>query len=77
MEVVIKKLARKVKKRSSMRKKNAVSGKSTLENLSTGEINVLIEKKAYELFMTGGYSHGNDLSDWYQAENIVKKSIKQ
>ncbi|MGB2630922.1 MAG: DUF2934 domain-containing protein [Candidatus Omnitrophota bacterium] len=60
-----------------MRKKSAVSGKSTLKNLSTEELNVLIEKKAYELFITRGHSHGNDLSDWYQAEKFVQKSIKQ
>jgi hypothetical protein len=75
--VVIKKLAGKVTRRASAGKKSAVSGKSTLKNLSTEELHALIEKKAYELFMTRGYSHGSDLSDWYQAEKLVQKSIKQ
>jgi len=31
-----------------------------------------IARKAYELFERRGYSHGNDLGDWFEAERIVK-----
>ncbi len=31
-----------------------------------------IEEKAYEIFERRGYSHGNDWSDWFEAERIVK-----
>ncbi|MBN2535067.1 MAG: DUF2934 domain-containing protein [Spirochaetales bacterium] len=30
-----------------------------------------IEKKAYELFMSRGCQHGNDLGDWLTAEKEV------
>ena len=30
-----------------------------------------IEKRAYELFMSRGYQHGNDLGDWLIAEKEV------
>jgi len=30
-----------------------------------------IAKVAYELFEKEGSVHGNDLKDWYEAENIV------
>lgn len=33
-----------------------------------------IRNKAYELFEKRGYSHGNDLSDWLEAEKIVKSN---
>jgi hypothetical protein len=30
-----------------------------------------IEKRAYELWLTGGCRHGNDLGDWLEAEREV------
>ncbi|MDD5617854.1 MAG: DUF2934 domain-containing protein [Candidatus Omnitrophica bacterium] len=33
-----------------------------------------IRNKAYELFEKRGYSHGNDLADWLEAEKIVKSN---
>lgn len=34
-----------------------------------------IAQKAYEIFQKRGYSHGNDLADWFEAEQQVKKEI--
>ncbi|MBU1087297.1 MAG: DUF2934 domain-containing protein [Candidatus Omnitrophica bacterium] len=31
-----------------------------------------IEKKAFELFEKRGYSQGNDLDDWFKAEQLVQ-----
>jgi hypothetical protein len=35
---------------------------------------LMIEKRAYELFMARGYQHGNDMSDWLTAEKEVLHS---
>jgi len=45
---------------------------------STEDLTQKIQQKAYELFEQRGYSHGNDLSDWLEAEKIVKaeKSLR-
>ena len=32
-----------------------------------------IQNKAYELYVKRGYTDGNDLKDWFEAERIVKK----
>lgn len=37
----------------------------------TPELFEKIQKKAYELYEKRGYSHGNDVSDWLEAERIV------
>jgi len=47
-----------------------VSSKST----SSSGAQEKIQKKAYELFEKRGYQHGNDLSDWLEAEKIVKSN---
>ena len=31
-----------------------------------------VQEKAYELFERRGYSNGNDLADWFEAERIVR-----
>ena len=38
----------------------------------TQDLQKRIEEKAYELFERRGYSHGNDLADWFEAERIIK-----
>jgi hypothetical protein len=73
--VVIKKLARKVRKKSSTGKKTPKS-KSLLKNISDAELHSLIEKKAYELFIERGYANGDDQGDWYKAEKLVIRSLK-
>ncbi|MGB7291350.1 MAG: DUF2934 domain-containing protein [Thermodesulfobacteriota bacterium] len=39
--------------------------------------NDLIRKKAYEIYEKRGRSHGKDLDDWIEAENIVKGKRKR
>ena len=71
--MVIKKLAGKVARRTS-NKKRSTTRKSKSAEISTEEMHFLIEKKAYEIYAGRGYTHGDDLNDWYQAEEMVKKS---
>jgi hypothetical protein len=73
--VVIKKLARKVRKKSSTDKKTSKST-SLLKDISDAELRSLIEKKAYELFVERGYTNGDDQGDWYKAEKLVIRSLK-
>ncbi|MDD5006167.1 MAG: DUF2934 domain-containing protein [Candidatus Omnitrophica bacterium] len=52
--------------------------KNTKQNMfskSSGkseDLTARIQKKAYELYVKRGYSHGNDWSDWFEAERLVK-----
>lgn len=39
--------------------------------LSPRELDLLIEKTAYELYARRGYIHGRDWADWLEAERIV------
>ena len=39
--------------------------------LSPRELNLLIQKTAYELYARRGYIHGRDWGDWLEAERIV------
>lgn len=43
---------------------------------SSGEMNDLIHKKAYEMYEKRGRKGGNALSDWLEAERIVKASLR-
>jgi len=59
-------------------KKTGNAGKQT-SKLSEAGIFFAIQNKAYDLYLGRGSSHGNDQSDWYHAEEIVrsqKRSIK-
>ncbi|MDD3089251.1 MAG: DUF2934 domain-containing protein [Candidatus Omnitrophica bacterium] len=51
------------------------SGK-VLSNMSPAEIQGLIAKKAYEIYAQRGYYHGNDQSDWYEAEKSVRSMLR-
>jgi Protein of unknown function (DUF2934) len=35
------------------------------------EVLYQIEKRAYEIWLSNGYSHGYDVANWLQAENEV------
>ncbi len=35
----------------------------------------LIERRAYQLFSTRGFTHGHDLEDWLQAESEILKAV--
>jgi len=90
---MIKKLARKLSKRSasssatktktatkakkSTKAKTTTRKRSILKNMSQEELYSMISIKAYEIFIDRGYSHGNDQTDWYEAEKIVMSSVKK
>lgn len=48
----------------------------TQSSLKSGDLQEKICKKAYEFFERRGYSHGSDLSDWLEAERIIKSQIR-
>lgn len=50
-------------------KKNVVKKKK----INTSEYYDLIAKEAYFLFEKGGYTHGNDQENWFEAEKRIKK----
>jgi hypothetical protein len=79
---MIKKITKKITKRTSKKTSGAIksSGRSkkiSLKDLSNEQLHAMIAQKAYELFEQHGYSHGNDQSDWYEAEKMVRKSLKK
>lgn len=43
--------------------------------LSDTQLRTMIENKAYELFLKRGCNHGNDLTDWLEAERLVKQQM--
>lgn len=49
-----------------------MSAKDSWKSMDQEEINEKIRNKAYELFEKRGYSHGNDLADWLEAERLIK-----
>ncbi|MBD3427061.1 MAG: DUF2934 domain-containing protein [Candidatus Omnitrophica bacterium] len=65
-------------KRKTVKKAKSPSKKRTTKKKSpTGKKKQkMIEKKAYELYASRGYQHGNDQADWYEAERIVAGSKK-
>jgi hypothetical protein len=53
---------------TTTRTPNDQSGSSADEQLGLQE---QIERRAYAFWLTGGCRHGNDVSDWLQAEQDV------
>jgi hypothetical protein len=47
----------------------------TERKLTADEFIVRVRMKAYELYEKRGYSHGQDLDDWLEAERKVKKEL--
>jgi HSP20 family molecular chaperone IbpA len=47
---------------------------SALANLAE-QIQQDIGRRAYEIFEQRGYTHGDDLSDWFQAEKEIVRSV--
>ena len=77
---MIKKIASKLKEKSSGKAtavKKTTSAKRTIKKTAQEGQLALIEKKAYELFQERGFGHGDDQSDWYEAEKIVSKKSKK
>ena len=56
------------------RKKTAQKTK-TERKISADEFIARVRMKAYELYEKRGFSHGQDLDDWLEAERIVKKEL--
>ncbi len=76
---MIKKMMKRASAKASQTTKKTTqtkSKKASWKDLSQEELHSLIEKKAYELFEKRGYSHGDDFSDWFEAEKLVKKSLR-
>lgn len=42
-------------------------------NISDSKVLESIRKRAYEFYCKRGYTHGNDVTDWLEAEKQVKK----
>jgi len=49
------------------------AGDSFLERVQ--EVYDLIERRAYELFESSGYIHGNDVADWLRAESEILRPV--
>lgn len=54
--------------------KNDNNKKSTL-NVSNEKVFEAIRKRAYDLYCKRGYTNGNDMKDWLEAEKQVKREM--
>lgn len=61
-------------KRTSTTSKKTSGG--TLSSKGSADLQAMIAKKAYEIYVKRGYSHGNDQRDWYEAEKAVRSSLR-
>ncbi len=52
-------------------------GGSSNPTMTSDDIRRLIEKKAYELYEKRGRKPGHSLSDWLEAERIVKGKLSR
>lgn len=61
-----------------MAKMNSTSTamRRSTQTVSGGNVNELIRKKAYELYEKRGRKGGNALSDWLEAERIVRAGLR-
>ncbi|MFC2140301.1 DUF2934 domain-containing protein [Candidatus Auribacterota bacterium] len=58
-------------------KKTTTKAKSSKkQTVTSGELQGLIAKRAYELYLDRNGVNGEDQADWYQAEKQVKSKIK-
>ena len=51
------------------------TGTRTISSMTSSgqDVNALVRKKAYELYEKRGKKPGNSLSDWLEAERIVRQ----
>ena len=67
-------------KRKTTRKTSASSSKRSgaakKTALTQEELKSLIEKRAYELYLERGCTHGDDAGDWYRAEKEIKSKYR-
>lgn len=66
------------KKTTSVKKANAALDKlNKMEvTLTIEELNRMVEHRAYDLYMERGYSHGDDMHDWLEAEKEIKSKFR-
>ncbi|MBN1521979.1 MAG: DUF2934 domain-containing protein [Candidatus Aureabacteria bacterium] len=72
MAKMVKKVVKKKEGESSL-KRTTATRKVTL---SESELQSLIEKRAYEIFLERGCTHGDNEGDWYRAEREVRNKYK-
>lgn len=58
-----------------MQRKKTAQKLKTERKISADEFIARVRMKAYELYEKRGFSHGQDLDDWLEAERIVKKEL--
>ncbi|MDP3089625.1 MAG: DUF2934 domain-containing protein [Nitrospira sp.] len=56
-------------------KKTATQKFHVLPQAPCGDLNILIAKRAYELYSERGYRHGNAMEDWLDAEREILSQI--
>ena len=56
-------------------KESALIRKASSADINSPEIRRRIEKKAYDLYEQRGYTNGNDLQDWLDAEQIIVQEL--
>ncbi|MBF0493983.1 MAG: DUF2934 domain-containing protein [Candidatus Omnitrophica bacterium] len=65
--------------KSSSSKRSSASSKMSsdkLKQLNCTDFCSMVGQRAYYYFESRGYQHGNDLGDWYRAEQELKKQYK-
>ena len=65
----------KEEKASKPKKKASSTKKSTQKNVQNDNFYSMIEKRAYELYLERGCSHGLHDQDWFKAEKEVMKNV--
>jgi hypothetical protein len=84
---MIKKIAKKIGKKKSSKKTSAgkatrarkparTKKRRTLKKVSQEQLQDMISMKAYEIYEQKGGFHGDDMSDWLQAEKLVASRVK-
>lgn len=77
---MIKKLAGKMTKKKtktvSKAKSPSKTKTKTKKKISTEELYDLIAKKAYQIYVDRGFTHGDDHGDWFEAEKQVRAKYR-
>jgi len=50
-------------------------GRTTRRNVSQDDLLNKIQQRAYYIYEKRGYSNGNDIADWLEAERQVKSEL--
>ena len=79
-KIMKKKTAKKAAKTAAKVAKTATKAKPKKRGTkkpTAQELFTMIEKKAYLIAEKRGFCQGDDWSDWYKAEKLVKASLKK